>query len=142
MVDIFESMKLETLPTHSHIILFDGICGLCNGSVNFIIDNDPEKVFKFAALQSVEATKLIADSNNYLNTLIYIRNGEILTRSAAVLAILQHIEHPVKVLRFFRFLPLVFLDRIYQMVSSRRYRIFGKSSQCRVPSEDLLERFL
>ena len=142
MVDIFESMKLETLPTHSDIILFDGVCNLCNESVNFVLRNDSANVFIFASLQSDWARRIIGNRTHSMNSLVCIRNGEMLTQSSAVFAILKHLNHPIRILRVFRFLPKSFTDFVYRMIAKNRYRLFGKSKKCMVPNDSLKHRFL
>ena len=126
------------------IILFDGVCNLCNASVNFVIDHDPHRRFRFAALQSAAGQKLL---HQYalpaqLDTIILIDSGTYYERSSAVLRIAKRLTGFWSLLYPLLLIPKSFRDRIYSVVAGRRYRWFGKAEACRVPTPDLQERFL
>lgn len=129
-----------------HIILFDGVCNFCNSSVNFVIDRDHKKKFKFAALQSDIGKDLL--SNLGLNSLgnydsvILIKNNKVYKKSAAALEICLNLQGFWKWLYVFKVLPWFIRDLFYDLIAKNRYRWFGKTEACRVPEPGLKERFL
>lgn len=127
------------------IILFDGVCNFCNSSINFIIDHDPEKHFKFAPLQSDFGQKILRQFNKNtedFDSVILLKNNQLYQKSAAALEITKHLSGFWKYLTIFRILPTFILNFFYDIVAKNRYRIFGKSDACRMPTPDLKERFL
>lgn len=127
-----------------NIILFDGICNLCNTSVSFIIKRDKEALFRFAALQSETGKTLLQKygiAEEQEATLFYLRNNDCLSRSTAVIYILKDLGGIWKC-----FYPLIYLpnrvrDAIYSFISRNRYRLFGKRNKCMMPTSDLKDRF-
>jgi len=127
------------------IILFDGVCNFCNFWVNFIIDRDNKNDFKFAALQSEAGQRHLADfglSKTDFDTFILFEVGKNFTKSTAVLKIAQKINHPVKVLHYFIFIPEFIRDFIYSLVADNRYIFFGKRDICRIPTDEEKQKFL
>lgn len=135
----------NSLELESPIVLFDGVCNLCNASVNFIIDNDPEKHFRFAALQSKTGQKLLKKFNfstTHLDTLVLVEGGNVFTKSNAALRIAKKLKPPLPLLFSLVFVPPFMRDAVYMTIAKNRYRWFGKSKSCRVPSPELKGRFL
>lgn len=131
------------MNTHNHIIFFDGVCNLCNGAVNFVIDRDPDKFFKFAPLQSEEANKYLPKENlKELNSIVYFQNGKIHTKSSAALRIGRKLAGPVKLVYVFIIFPPFIRDLIYDFIARNRYKWFGKKDTCRLPEPGIKERFL
>lgn len=127
------------------IVLFDGVCNLCSGSVQFILKRDPKKLFQFASLQSPAARKLLEGSSldpSRLDTLILIENGKPYIQSDAVLRIAQNLSAPWPAFAIFRILPKFLRDFLYRLVVKNRYRIFGKKEVCWVPDSAWKARFL
>ena len=146
------------------IILFDGVCNLCNASVNFVIDRDSQKKFKFASLQSAFAQTLVSKENkdyklhtkrgllllneeiqnelNSLNSIIYFENGIFYTKSDAVLRIALHLDGIYNLISIGKIFPTSLRDFIYEYIARNRYRWFGKSDSCRMPTSELKDRFL
>ena len=127
------------------IILFDGVCNFCNASINFIIDHDPEKHFKFAPLQSDFGQKILRQFNKDtedFDSVILFKNNQLYQKSEAALEITQYLSGFWKYLAIFRILPTFILNFFYDIIAKNRYRIFGKSESCRMPTPDLKERFL
>jgi predicted DCC family thiol-disulfide oxidoreductase YuxK len=127
------------------IILFDGVCNLCNGGVNFIIDRDPRGVFKFASLQSDFGKRLVAKAEppiEELSTIVLYDEGCFYRKSTAVLRIARRLTFPWSLATAFRLVPRFIRDVLYGVVVRNRYRWFGKSEQCRLPSPELKGRFL
>lgn len=127
------------------LVLFDGVCNLCNGAVNFIIDRDPNGYFRFAPLQSEPARKYLKGtpvSNDDLDTIVLIENGTPYVRSTAVLRIARHLTRPWPLLALFLVVPRFVRDAVYRRIAHHRYDWFGKRDQCRRPTPKLKNRFL
>ena len=131
--------------TKLRIILFDGVCNLCNHLVNFIIQRDPNARFRFAALQSTEGHQLLKETKLFpanANSIVYIRNGKYLFRSSAILYILLDLGGVWKLFYTFIILPPFIRNFVYMIIARSRYKIFGKRDFCMVPADDIKNRFL
>jgi predicted DCC family thiol-disulfide oxidoreductase YuxK len=127
------------------IILFDGVCNLCNSSVNFIIDRDPGNKFRFASLQSEAGQTLLKKYNlptESFSTITLIQNDKIYTRSTAVLKIVREFPGAWKLLYIFIAIPKPIRDFLYNIVANNRYKWFGKKDSCRLPTPELRAKFL
>jgi len=127
------------------IILFDGVCNLCNASVNFIIRNDPHKLFKFAPIQSEfghEILKKAGLSYNKLETLVLIENNEFFLKSTAALKIAKDLKGFWKAFYVFMIIPKPVRDFIYNLVAKNRYKLFGRKKSCMIPKKEVKERFV
>lgn len=129
----------------NNIILFDGVCNLCCGWVQFLIRNDKHVRFKFASLQSESGKKLsdaLGLSTNQLETVIYITGNQHYTESEAILQIVKELGGIWKLLLIFRLIPKSIRNNIYRFIARKRYTIFGKRSSCMIPTPNLQKRFL
>ncbi len=136
----------------SAIILFDGVCNLCNAAVTFVIDRDPDAHFRFAALQSDVGQTLLAQQSSLeapsleartpLESVVLIENARLYTHSAAALRIAKRLRGGWPLLYCLIVLPRPLRDRAYTWVARNRYRWFGKTQACRVPTAELKGRFL
>ena len=127
------------------IVLFDGVCNLCNSTVKFIIARDPSAVFRFAPLQSLAGKALLAKYNlseDNLESFVYIRKGQAQTRSSAALLVLKDIGGFWSVLYGFIIIPRPIRDWAYDIIARSRYSIFGRMESCMVPTPDIKKRFL
>jgi predicted DCC family thiol-disulfide oxidoreductase YuxK len=128
------------------IVLFDGVCNLCNGSVNFIIDHDTRDRFRFASLQSERGATLLREHGRAVasppESIVLVENGRVFDRSTAALRIARHLRGAWKLLYAFVVVPRPLRDLVYRFIASHRYRWFGRSEMCRVPSPELKARFL
>ena len=127
------------------IILFDGVCNLCNGAVTFVLKRDRNSVFKFASLQSDVAKKLLKNtevSGMDAGTFVLLENGEIYTRSTAALRVAKHLSGLWPLLRVFMIVPAFIRDWVYNLISKNRYRWFGKREECMIPSPEMKNKFL
>ena len=128
------------------IILFDGVCNLCNGSVIFILNHEPGPVFKFASIQSATGKELLQQCGlpeDYSEAVILIDKGRIHLGSSAALKIGQKLKFPWSFLAGMGFLiPKVIRDRVYRQIAKHRYQWFGKRDVCMVPAVNLKARFL
>lgn len=126
------------------VILFDGVCNLCNGFVGFIIERDHHQIFRFSSLQSEFGQATLKAHQLPLNefySVILMEDGQVFQKSDAVLRIAHHLPG-YKWLSVFEFLPRFFRDLIYELVARNRYRLFGRQDSCMLPSKELLGRFL
>lgn len=127
------------------IILFDGICKLCNGSVQYVIKHDPEGIFKFAAFQSNAGQRILQQQNlpeNPFNSFLLIEQGQVFTKSTAALRVAKKLNGPTKLLYIFIIIPAFIRNFVYDLIAKNRYRWFGKKESCMAPTPGLLERFL
>ena len=127
------------------IILFDGVCNLCNGFVQFVIRMDPKAHFLFASLQSEEGRALLKQHgiSEDLETVVLISNGKAYTESDVALEagwILGGIWRPFYILKWV--FPRPLRNIIYRWIARNRYRWFGKKDQCMIPTPELRSRFL
>lgn len=134
----------NSIPQNTQLILFDGVCNFCNSSINFIIDHDPEKYFKFAPLQSELGQSILEQFNKNtkdLDSVILLKNNQLYQKSEAAVEITKHLSGSWKYLAVFGILPTFFLNFFYDIIAKNRYRIFGKTETCRIPTPELRERF-
>lgn len=127
------------------IILFDGVCNLCNMAVRFVIRHDPKAVFKFASLQSETGQTLLKNYKlplNNFNSFILIEKNKAYTKSSAALKVSRLLKGPVKFLYIFNIVPVFIRDGVYNFISKKRYQWFGKKNECMRPSPTLALRFL
>jgi predicted DCC family thiol-disulfide oxidoreductase YuxK len=135
-----------SIPEVQHpVILFDGVCNLCSGSVQFIINRDPSGIFRFATLQSETGKNLVSKfdlPNDKTDAIILVENSEYYSRSTAALRILQRLGSLWQFLYVFILVPRPIRDYFYDIVARNRYKWYGKRAQCMIPSEDIKGRFL
>lgn len=127
-----------------YIVIFDGVCNLCNGAVRFIIHRDPQAKFVFSPMQSEPAKALLKDhqlQDSTLDTVVLIKGGQNFTQSDAALEIAKELNGFWRCLTVLKVLPLPLRNGLYQWVAKNRYRIFGKQDQCLIPTEQVKARF-
>ncbi len=131
------------MKTEEGIIFFDGVCGLCNGFVDFIMSIDKGEKFKFSPLQSDFArAQLPPELVTNLNSVAVKVDGQVLTKSAAVMKVLSILGGVWGVLSIARYLPTGLRDSVYDLVAEHRYKIFGKKESCRLPTPEERKRFV
>ena len=129
----------------SAIILFDGVCNFCNGSVNFIIDRDPQAYFKFAPLQSEVGEKLLKENGVdkiETDSVVLIEDGKVYTRTTAALRIARKLSGYWSYFYHFNIVPPPLRDVFYDLFAKYRYKMFGKQDACRLPTPEIRARFL
>ncbi len=132
-------------PTDKTIVLFDGICNFCNATINLLIDHDPKSRLRFASLQSNTGQRLLAEHSlpvDWLESIVVLDANQVLTRSSGMLRIATRLGWPWKALGVFWIVPRPLRDAVYGFIAKHRYRWFGQSDSCRVPTPELRERFL
>lgn len=127
------------------VILFDGVCNLCNSSVLFIIQRDPKARFRFASLQSDfgKAQMLRFGLNSSaLNSVLLIKHETLYQKSNAALEIARNLTGGWPLLYGFKIIPVFLRDWIYNWIARNRYRWFGKKDACMIPTPELKSRFV
>lgn len=127
------------------IILFDGVCVLCNSAVRFIIRYDKKGYFKFASLQSPFAKILLNNRNlplTEMQSIILIDDDTVYTMSDAILNICKKLDGIWPVFYVFKLLPLSFRNYLYKIIAKYRYAWFGIYESCKLPSDKIKARFL
>jgi len=131
---------------NSPVLLFDGVCNLCNGLVIFILKNEKEPAIKFAALQSDAGIAILKKNNIQIEqgreTIIFIEDGKVLSRSRAAIKIANYLRKPYTYARFVAVLPVAITDLVYNLIAKTRYRFFGRQDQCMIPDAKWKDRFL
>ena len=139
-----EEVLEEVLEEHA-LLLFDGVCDLCNNSVNFIIDRDPKAYFKFAALQDEAVKPLLTRYNlslEYLDSIVLFEDGGCHRASTAALRVARRLKGGWPLFYAFMIIPRPLRDFLYGWIARNRYRWFGKRDTCRIPTPELRARFL
>lgn len=127
------------------IILFDGVCNLCNASVNFVIQRDKKDVFRFAALQSEIGKKYISKFNinpNETDSIILIDGEKCYVKSTAALYISKSLSGGYPLLYGFIIIPTFIRNWVYDFVAKNRYKWYGKKENCMIPTPELKEKFI
>jgi len=127
------------------IILFDGVCNLCNGFVQFVIKHDPAGQFKFTSLQSDKGQELLRglpEAYRQIDSVVFLENGRFYQKSAAALRIIRRLAGAWPLLYGFMILPAFLRDWLYTFVARNRYRWFGQQESCMLPTPELRTRFL
>jgi predicted DCC family thiol-disulfide oxidoreductase YuxK len=138
------SEELTRLSDSHPIVLFDGVCNLCNSSVQFIIDRDPHAQFRFAPLQSEvgETLRAAHEIPEELDSIVLIDGGRPYWKSSAALRVARRLQGAWSLLFALIVIPAFLRDAIYGWIARNRYRWFGREDACRLPSPELEERFL
>lgn len=127
------------------IILFDGICNLCNGAVQFLLKRDINEQFLFASLQSDAAKNILLQYNVKkikMDSIIFIEEDQLYQKSTAVLKICRHLNWPWTMISFAGVLPLRFRDKIYDIIAKHRYKWFGRKDTCTMMIPKYKNRFI
>ena len=129
----------------SPVIFFDGVCNLCNRSVQFIIKHDKKKQFRFASLQGKAGQQMLQQLGlpaNDLTSFILKEDDKVYTQSTASLRIARKLNGGWKSLYAFMLVPEFIRDAVYRWIAKHRYKWFGKRNECMIPTPELRDRFL
>jgi predicted DCC family thiol-disulfide oxidoreductase YuxK len=131
-------------PGGQPVAFFDGICNLCDGAVNFLIDHDPRAVLKFAPLQGSTFAALVETHPELagIDSFVLWDAPRVYTRSSAGLHIAMALGWPWRALAVLLVIPRPLRDAVYDFVAQRRYRWYGRRESCRMPTPELRARFL
>ena len=121
-----------------HIIMYDGVCGFCDVTVQFILDHKPSKQIRFVAFQTEtgNAIRNILNIDANFNTILFIENRHVYKKSTAVFHILKYLKSRWRFLYYFKYIPVCIRDFVYDNVSKYRYSFLGKVNQCRIPTPE------
>ena len=133
-----------------HLLLYDGVCGLCDRFVRFVLAHDRGRRFRFAAMQSPVGRNLVSafgrdpDRLDTVYVIVDYRSaaGRVLSRSAAALFVLGQLGWPWRLATVLRWVPAALRDRLYDRVAAHRYRLFGRHASCPAPDPRHRDRFL
>lgn len=127
------------------IILFDGVCNLCNGAINFIIKHDPKALFKFASLQGETGQRLLKKhqiNSAETDSIVLIEGDTVSVKSSAALRIAKYLNKGYPLLFGFMIVPKFIRNAVYDYIARNRYKWFGKKESCMIPTPELKSRFL
>lgn len=133
------------LSAGERVVLFDGVCKLCNGWARFLIRHDPARQFRLASVQSAQGQALLAWyglPTDRFDTMALIDEVGLHVRSTALLRILSRLPQPWRGLRLLRLVPRPLRDWCYDRIALNRYRLFGRHAVCLLPTADHAGRFL
>ena len=134
------------LPDGKQLVLFDGICNLCNASVNFIIKNDKKDRFRFTPIQSKVGQQIIKDLNidtkKTDSIILYSEKKEISYKSTAALLIVKHLGFPRHIMVIFLIVPKFIRNWVYDFIARNRYKWYGKREKCMLPTSELQKKFI
>lgn len=134
------------VPEGKSVIIFDGVCNLCNGSVNFVIKRDPRAKFMYSALQSDFGKQILekfeVDSKKTDSIIFYNPEKGISVKSTAILNISKGLGFPYSLMVVFFILPPFIRNWIYDIIAKNRYKWFGKKDSCMIPTPELSSRFI
>ena len=126
------------------LILFDGVCNLCNSSVQFLIKRDPAGKFRFASLQSARGQAELKRFNlppDRLYSIVVIEGDKCYDRSNAALKIATALGGIWSLFNILYIFPRFLRDPVYDLISKNRYRLFGRQNECMIPTPELKARF-
>ena len=137
---------MNKIPENKKIVLFDGVCNLCDDAVQRIIKHDKKDIFRFASLQSDFGKELVAERDldpEELDSIILIDPGvAYYKKSTAALEISRDLSGGYSLLKNFLFIPESLRDGVYDFIANNRYKWFGKKDQCMIPTPELKAKFL
>ncbi|WP_053977799.1 thiol-disulfide oxidoreductase DCC family protein [Mangrovimonas xylaniphaga] len=135
-----------TLPANKELILFDGVCNLCNTSIQYVIKHDKQNKFVFAALQSDIGKSVIKehgiDTTKIDSILLHKPNNKIYYKSTAALKIASKLGFPISIMSIFLIVPTFIRNWVYDFIAKNRYKWFGKKQSCMIPTPELSSKFL
>ena len=143
---LFLLSYLYKVKEHDKIVLFDGVCNLCNGAIQFIIKRDKEDIFRFAALQSEVGQKLVAErviDTSKVDSIILIEPGiAYYTKSEAALKIGCELKGYRIISKILLLIPSSLSNIVYDLIAKNRYTWYGKKDDCMIPTPELKAKFL
>jgi predicted DCC family thiol-disulfide oxidoreductase YuxK len=144
-------MQARSSAQGSHLVLYDGVCGLCTRLLQFLLTHDHRAVFNFASLQGSAGKAMVARCGSHTGesaASFYVfanyrtPEARVFTRSDAALFVAGELDWPWKAAVLMRVLPRPLLDRVYDGVARTRYRVFGRHEQCLAPHPEFIRRFI
>ena len=145
MLGLFLDLNGNNVNSKEPILLFDGVCNLCNAAVQWVLKRDRSNVFRFAALQSETGRTLLQRaglSADNFDTVVLVEDDRVFTRSDAALEVARRLGGWWPALAVFKLVPRFIRDGVYNWVARHRYRWFGRREACMLPRPEWKERFL
>jgi predicted DCC family thiol-disulfide oxidoreductase YuxK len=147
---VYSATQLPSAAVGAHLVLYDGVCGLCSRLLQFLLRHDHRGVFSFASLQSTVGQSIVDRSGGKAGdlTTFYVvadyasTTSPALTKSDAALFVAGELGWPWKAARLMRLVPKAIRDRAYDVVAQSRYRVFGRYDHCLIPSPEFRSRFI
>ncbi|WP_410336544.1 thiol-disulfide oxidoreductase DCC family protein [Longimonas sp.] len=136
---------MRPLSFNRGVLLFDGVCNLCNGFINFIIDHDEARYFRFGTLQREPARSFLRSEGydpEVLDSVVLVENGRLYRESTAALRVFRKLGMPWALLSVFQAVPRPLRDAVYRRIAANRYDWFGTRNQCRLPTPELQALFI
>lgn len=139
-------MVIESLPKNKQLILFDGVCNLCNSSIQYVIKHDKKNLFMFAPLQSetgkyiIKAYKIDIEKTDSI--LLYSNENGLSSKSTAAIKVARHLGFPRNVMSVFFIIPAFIRNWVYDYIAKNRYKWYGKQEACMIPTPELKSKFL
>ncbi|CDF79396.1 thiol-disulfide oxireductase DCC [Formosa agariphila KMM 3901] len=137
---------MNPINNNEKLILFDGVCNLCDHSVQFVIKHDKNNRFKFTTLQGETAKPILEfftiDTQRVDSILLYTPDNKLFTKSTAALKIAAHLYFPINLLSVFLIIPKFIRDFVYDFIARNRYKWYGKKEACMIPTKALKAKFL
>lgn len=140
-----DTNNIDTLIKTQNIVVFDGVCALCNGWIKFLLRFDRHQRFRFVIAQSDLGAQLYAhvgEPSDVYETMLVFTEGRYYSKADAITAVLRIIGWPWKLFSIARFLPAFLKNWLYDRLARNRYKIFGKYDQCMMPTPEIKARFL
>ena len=140
MKSIFEAMKIP-----QYLVLFDGVCNLCNDSVKFLIKRDKKKKFRYASLQSNIGQKVLWEIDldpKKTDSIVFLAEGATFTKSTAALRIAKSLGGIWSILEVLLLIPAPIRNLVYDVIAKNRYKCYGKKEECMVPKPEWKELFV
>jgi len=127
------------------ILLFDGVCNLCNSTIQFVLKRDKKHYFKFASLQSNYGQLFLKKNKlptSIYDTFILIEGNSYTIKSSAILKVFKQLSGLWPILYIFIIIPKIIRDALYNIIAKNRYHIFGKKDSCMIPDKEIISRFM
>jgi len=137
---------IQDLPKHKQLILFDGVCNLCNASIQYVIQHDKKDRFRYAPLQSTIGKQVLekfkVDPSQTDSILLYSQENGLAVKSSAALKVAKHLGFPRNLLSVFLIVPAFIRNWVYDYIAANRYKWYGKKEECMIPTPELKAKFL
>jgi predicted DCC family thiol-disulfide oxidoreductase YuxK len=145
ILSVAEVQEVMEGPNDKKIILFDGVCNLCNSSIIFVIKHDPKDLFRFAPLQSDIGKSLMEKHQidpQETDSIILVDQEKAYTKSSAALRVSRHLSGGYPLLAIFLIIPVFLRNLVYDYIAKNRYKWYGKKDSCMIPTPELKAKFL
>ena len=134
---------MSSTPDNKPLLFYDGYCNLCNSSVQFVLKHEKNADILFASLQSETGKHLLSEHHlENVDSVVLKTEKGIFVKSDAALETARYLKAPYRWVRVFKIIPVKLRNLIYDFIAGRRYKVFGKTDTCRLPSQEEKDRFI